>query len=42
MLDVQKLLYDILLKSPPNLFDRFIIECQNYYEKPAHSLLEIK
>ena len=42
MLDLQKLLYNILLETPPNLFDKFIIECQNYYEKPAHTLLEIK
>jgi len=42
MLDVQELLYKIFLKSPSNLFDQFILECQNYYEKPAHSLLEIK
>ena len=42
MFDLQKLLYTIFLQSPPNLFDQFIIECQKYYEKPAHSLLEIK
>jgi len=42
MLDLQELLYKIFLQSPPNLFDHFIIECQKYYEKPAHTLLEIK
>ena len=42
MLNVQELLYKIYLQSPPNLFDKFILECQNYYEKPAHTLLEIK
>jgi hypothetical protein len=42
MLDLQELLYKIFLQSPPNLFDQFIIECQKYYEKPAHTLLEIK
>ena len=42
MLNVQELLYKIYLQSPPNLFDQFILECQNYYEKPAHTLLEIK
>ena len=42
MLNLQELLYKIFLQSPPNLFDKFILECQNYYEKPAHTLLEIK
>ena len=42
MNNLQELLYKIFLQSPPNLFDRFITECQNYYEKPAHTLLEIK
>ena len=42
MLDLPELLYKIFLQSPPNLFDQFIIECQKYYEKPAHTLLEIK
>ena len=42
MLNVQELLYKIYLQSPQNLFDKFILECQTYYEKPAHTLLDIK
>jgi hypothetical protein len=42
MLNVQELLYKIYLQTPQNLFDKFILECQTYYEKPAHTLLEIK
>ena len=41
-LNLEELLYKIFLQSPPNLFDKFIIECQSYYEKPAHTLQEIK
>ena len=39
---LNELLHKILLKSPTNLFDEFIMECQNFYELPAHSLNEIK
>ena len=42
MEDLQKLLYKIFLKSPNNLFDDFILECQLFYDKPAHNLLELK
>jgi len=42
MEDLQKLLYKIFLKSPNNLFDDFISECQLFYDKPAHNLLELK
>ena len=42
MEDLQKLLYKIFLKSPDNLFDAFISECQLFYDKPAHNLQELK
>ena len=42
MKDLQELLYKIFLKSPNNLFDEFILECQLYYDKPAHNILELK
>ena len=42
MNDLQDFLYKIYLKSPTNLFDAFLLECQEWYERPAHSLLELK
>ena len=42
MEDLQQLLYKIFLKSNNNFFDDFIIECQSFYDKPAHNLLELK
>ena len=39
---MKELLYKVFLQSPTNLFDKFIIECQSFYEKPAHTLQEIK
>ena len=39
---MEKLLYNILLTSPNNLFDAFIIECQKSYEAPAHTLTEMR
>jgi len=41
MLELNKLLYNIFLKSPNNLFDELLIECQKSYAAPAHSLQEI-
>jgi hypothetical protein len=41
-MQLNKLLHTIFLKSPTNLFDEFIIECQKNYESPAHNLVEIK
>lgn len=35
-------LYKIFLKSPKNLFDEFVNECQNTFDKPAHTMLELK
>ena len=42
MEDLQQLLYKIFLKSHNNFFDEFILECQLFYDKPAHNLLELK
>ena len=35
-------LYKIFLKSPPNLFDEFISECQQTLDKPATTMLELR
>jgi hypothetical protein len=35
-------LYNIFLKSPPNLFDEFVNECQKTFDKPAHTMLELR
>jgi hypothetical protein len=35
-------LYKIFLKSPPNLFDEFISECQQTFDKPATTMLELR
>lgn len=42
MNDSQDFLYKIYLQSPANLFDEFLLGCQEWYERPAHSLLELK
>ena len=42
MNDLQDELYKIFLKSPTNLFDDFILECQKWYEAPAHSFSEMR
>uniref|UniRef100_A0A6C0DB46 Mrr-like domain-containing protein n=1 Tax=viral metagenome TaxID=1070528 RepID=A0A6C0DB46_9ZZZZ len=42
MIELNKLLYTIYLKSPVNLFTEFLVECQKSYAKPAHTLLELK
>ena len=41
-MELNKLLHTIFLRSPTNLFDEFILECQKFYELPAHSLTEMK
>ena len=33
--DLQSEMYKLFLKSPNNLFDEFILECQKWYEAPA-------
>ena len=39
---MQRLLHEILLKSPVNLFDEFTRECQKWYEEPAHTFTEMR
>lgn len=39
---MQQLLHTILLKSPINLFDEFVSECQKWYEQPAHTFTEMR
>ena len=39
---LQDTLYTIFLRSPNNLFDEFILECQKWYESPAHSFSEMR
>jgi len=39
---LQEELYKIFLKSPNNLFDEFILECQKWYDAPAHSFSEMR
>jgi len=42
MFDLCDNLYKTFLKSPTNLFDDFLLDCEKFYNKPAHSLFEIK
>jgi len=35
-------LHQIFLRSPANLFDEFIAECQRWYEQPAHTFTEMR
>jgi hypothetical protein len=35
-------LYNIFLSNPSNLFDGFIEECQKTFDKPAHSMIELR
>jgi predicted helicase len=39
---LEETLYTIFLRSPNNLFDEFIAECQKFYEIPAHSFSEMR
>jgi predicted helicase len=39
---MQDLLHTIFLRSPVNLFDEFMMECQKWYEQPAHSFVEMR
>jgi hypothetical protein len=41
-MDLRKLLHTVFLRSPSNLFDEFIKECQVWYSQPAHSLQEMR
>ena len=41
MIELNKLLYNIFLRSPNNFFNELLIECQKSYAAPAHNLQEI-
>jgi len=41
-INLKKLLHEIYLRRPPNLFDEFIKECEASYSKPAHTLTELR
>lgn len=41
-MELQSLLHTILLRSPVSLFDEFTVECQKWYEQPAHSFVEMR
>ena len=41
-MDLQATLHTIFLRSPPNLFDEFMLEAQKWYESPAHTLTEMR
>ena len=41
-MELQSTLHAIFLRSPVNLFDEFIAECQRWYEQPAHTLTEMR
>ena len=40
--ELQDVLYKIYLRSPNNLFDEFVAECQKWYNSPVHTLTEMK
>ena len=35
-------LHAIFLQAPSNLFDAFLVECQKWYEQPAHTFTEMR
>jgi predicted helicase len=35
-------MHDLFLKGPANCFDAFIVECQKWYETPAHNFVELR
>jgi hypothetical protein len=41
-MDLKKQLHTVFLRSPQNLFDEFIQECQRWYSQPAHTLQEMR
>jgi len=40
--ELKKLLHIVFLRSPTNLFDEFLLEVQKWYERPAHTLTEMR
>ena len=41
-MDLRHELHNVFLRSPTNLFDEFIKECQRWYSQPAHTLTEMR
>jgi len=41
-MDLRQELHKVFLRSPKNLFDEFIQECQRWYSLPAHTLQEMR
>jgi len=41
-MELQKTLHEIFLKAPINRFDSFIVACQAWYKRPAHTLQELR
>jgi hypothetical protein len=41
-MDLRQQLHKVFLRSPTNLFDEFIQECQRWYSQPAHTLTEMR
>jgi len=42
MENLPNILHQVFLRSPTNLFDEFVLECQKWYSLPAHSLVEMR
>ena len=40
--NLPNILHQVFLRSPTNLFDEFVLECQKWYSLPAHSLVEMR
>ena len=41
-MDLPNVLHTVFLRSPINLFDEFIKECQKWYSEPAHTFVEMR
>jgi hypothetical protein len=39
---MESTLHQIFLRTPLNLFDEFIAECQRWYDQPAHTFTEMR
>lgn len=39
---MEKILHDIFLRTPTNLWDEFEAECRRFYDAPAHSFVEMR
>jgi hypothetical protein len=42
MNNLPSILHQVFLRTPTNLFDEFVLECQKWYSIPAHSLVEMR